>query len=170
MTLRSSRIICRWVLMLCVVAAVPSLFAENKEKDKPKDCRKVRVTVLVVLASETKKEVAKQLECLAAKVREHEGMKNLVGFRIDTLSKRSLTMGVAERFELSEGLSTHVVVQSACAKMKRICLKIGPPQMGDITYATPCGKFLPIITPYKTKAGEVVILAVCVQPCPGKQE
>jgi len=44
-----------------------------------------------------------------------------------------------------------------------------PPQMGDITYqATGCGKFLPIITPVRTKNNELLIIGVCVQPCAGK--
>jgi hypothetical protein len=39
--------------------------------------------------------------------------------------------------------------------------------MGEITYSTPCGKFLPIMTEYVTKNGQVMILAVRVQPCSG---
>ncbi len=40
--------------------------------------------------------------------------------------------------------------------------------MGAITYETPCGKFLPIETPLRTKKNEMVIIAIRVQPCRGK--
>ena len=35
--------------------------------------------------------------------------------------------------------------------------------MGEITYDTCCGKFLPIITPFRTKDKELLIIAVCVR-------
>ena len=42
-------------------------------------------------------------------------------------------------------------------------------ELGDILYDTPCGSFLPIITRYRTeKKKEVLILAICVEPCAGK--
>ena len=47
-------------------------------------------------------------------------------------------------------------------------LCVGPPSMGEITYSTPCGKFLPIFTPILTRKGEKVIIAVRVQPCQKK--
>ena len=49
-------------------------------------------------------------------------------------------------------------------------LKVVPPKMGAITYSTPCGKFLPMITGYRRKNGDVLIIAVRVQPCPGEKK
>jgi hypothetical protein len=31
-----------------------------------------------------------------------------------------------------------------------------------------CGKYLPIVTPYKRKKSETLILAIRVEPCKGK--
>ena len=52
-------------------------------------------------------------------------------------------------------------------KMERVRLKVCPPLMGPITYSTPCGKFLPIVTPFRTKNKDLLIIAIRVQPCNG---
>ena len=68
----------------------------------------------------------------------------------------------------AEGKTTTITIQQAADKMDRIRLEVGPPKMGKITYSTPCGKFLPILTTHRTKAGETVLIAIRVQPCGGK--
>ena len=47
-------------------------------------------------------------------------------------------------------------------------MKIEPPLLGEITYETCCGKFLPVITRYRTKDNQLLIIAVRVQMCEGK--
>jgi hypothetical protein len=41
--------------------------------------------------------------------------------------------------------------------------------MEALTYACACDKFFPIITPYKTAAGEQLLIAVMAKPCTGKK-
>ena len=38
------------------------------------------------------------------------------------------------------------MIKEAADKTDRVRLKVGPPLMSEITYSTPCGKFLPILT------------------------
>jgi len=168
---RSGRILFVWVLFLSLATAAPLLLAQsdgNEKKENKKDPHhKIRLSVLVILASETDTEVEKRLECIAREVRKMND--KLKGFRMGPMGCKPVTVGSGvQKLDLVEGAKVTIDVQGACSKTERIRLKVYPPQMGPITYSTPCGKFLPIITPIRTKAGEVVIIAVRVQPCPGK--
>ena len=132
----------------------------------PKPDRKVRVSVVVIWASETDTKIDKKLECIAREVTKmHPKLK---GFRMGKMACESLKIGDAKVFDLAEGKTTTITIQQAADKMDRIRLEVGPPKMGKITYSTPCGKFLPILTPYRTKANETLIIAIRVQPCNGK--
>jgi hypothetical protein len=162
MTVRSSRI-ARWSLALLMLScAVPLALACGEEKP----AKQVRISVVVILASETGNKIDKKLECIAREVQ--KTYPKLTNFELDKMSCKSVAVGKADKFELVEGQTTNITVQKAADKMDRIRLKVGPPQMGEITYSTPCGKFLPILTPHQTKKGQAVIIAVRVQPCHGK--
>jgi hypothetical protein len=161
MTARSSRNAYLGLGLLAFALVVPALFACDPVKP-----RKVRVSVVVVLASEKDDAVDKKLECIAKEAR--KTYPKLKGFKMVNLSCMSMTVGTAEKFELVEDKRTCITVQKAADKMDRVRLKVGPPMMSDITYSTPCGKFLPILTPLKTKNGDSVLIAVRVQPCNGK--
>jgi hypothetical protein len=161
MTARSRNKVCLGLGLLGLLCAVPIVFGD----DPPPD-RKVRVSVVVILASETDTTTDKKLECIAREMTKmHPKLK---GFRMGNLACKSLKIGDANVFDLAEGKTTTITIQQAADKMDRIRLKVGPPKMGEITYSTPCGKFLPILTPYRTKANETLIIAIRVQPCNGK--
>jgi hypothetical protein len=160
MTTLSRRIIPSLLLGALLAAATETSACPKK------DDRKVRVSVLVILASETDAKVEKKLECIAREVRKM--YPKLKGFRSGNLACRSVKVGTADRFAVIEGQTIEVTVQRAADKMDRIRLKVAPPSMGEITYSTPCGKFLPILTPYQTKNNETVLVAIRVQPCNGK--
>jgi len=137
-----------------------------KGKEKEKDKRAVRVCVLAILASETDETVEKKLAEVAKEVRKmHPKLK---GFRMEKLGTRSMPIGTSEKFELVEDQTTKVTIQRAADKMDRVRLKVAPPMMGEITYSTPCGKFLPVVTPFRTKSNELLIIAIRVEPCNGK--
>ena len=147
--------------LLGLLCAVPILLSAD-----PKPDRKVHVSVVVILASETDTTIDKKLECIAREVTKmHPKLK---GFRMGPMACKSIQIGEANIFDLAEGKTTTITIQQAADKMDRIRLKVGPPKMGQITYSTPCGKFLPILTPYRTKANETLIIAIRVQPCNGK--
>ena len=145
-----------WLVLLCAAPLVLACGPEKKGK-------RVRVTVIIILASETDTRVDRKLECIAREVRKmHPRFK---GFRMANLSCKSIPVGSADLFELVEDQQASITVQRAADKMDRVRLKVGPPMMGEITYSTPCGKFLPILTPYRTKGNDQVLIAVRVQPC-----
>ncbi len=147
--------------LLALRGAVPIVLAWD-----PPPERKVRVSVVVILASETDATIDKKLECIAREVTKmHPKLK---GFRLGPMGCKSLKIGEANVFDLAEGKTTTITIQQAADTMDLIRLKVGPPKMGEITYSTPCGKFLPILTPYRTKANETLIIAIRVQPCNGK--
>jgi hypothetical protein len=157
---RSARWGLTWLLLAC---AAPLAFAWGPQKP----AKRARISVLVILASETDTYVDPKLSCIAEQVRRMDP--KLKGFRMGDMSWRSLQLGKAETF-LVEGQTTSITVQKAPERMDRIGqLVVVPPMMGQITYLTPCGKFLPIYTPIVTKKGEKVFIAVRVQPCPGSE-
>jgi hypothetical protein len=127
---------------------------------------KVRVCVIAILATERDDKVERKLECIAREVRKMNP--KLTGFRLENMSCQSLPVGALENFKLVEDQVAGVLIQQAADKDNRIQLKVTPPQMGEITYNTVCGKFLPILTRFRTKKDEVLIIGVRVQPCPGK--
>src|SRR5205807_2219635 len=134
-----------WMLLLC---SGPLVLACGKGRA----AKKVRVSIVIILASETDNRVDKKLKCIAQEVRKlHPSFK---GFRLEKLACKSLQVGKADTFALVEGKTTSITVQKAADAMDRIQLTVGPPMMGEITYSTPCGKFLPIVTPILTKKGE----------------
>jgi hypothetical protein len=137
---------------------------ETVGQEKPA-ARKVRVSVLVILASETDTRVDPKLAGIAREVRKMHP--KLCGFRRANLSCKSLEVGVADKIALIDSQSAKVTVQRAADKKNRIQLKVTPPSMGEITYSTPCGKFLPIVTRFRTKNKDLLIIAIRVQPCNG---
>lgn len=162
MTAGSSRITRSMIALALLLASVPLALACGDDKKQPKQ---VRISVVVILASENGNAVDKKLECIAKEVQKiHPKLKN---FQLARLSCKSVAVGKADIFDLVENQTTNITIQKAADKMDRIRLKVGPPQMGEIIYTTTCGKFLPILTPYRTKKDEVLIIAVRVQPCVG---
>lgn len=126
----------------------------------------VDVSVLVILATEQDKKIDPKLDCIAREVRKEHA--KLTGFQIVTMTKKSLAVGAKETFELVDDQKAAITVKQAANEKNRVEVKIAPPKMGEITYDTCCGKFLPIVTPYRTKNKELLILAVRVQPCRDK--
>ncbi|MFM7149248.1 MAG: hypothetical protein ACKO23_05355 [Gemmataceae bacterium] len=153
-----------WMVPLMGSLVFPGGKAMGECKDAP--ATRVRVSVLVVLASEKNAETDKKLEEIAREVRKtHPRLK---GFRMVSLSCKSLPVGRGDSFDLVEDQKAEITVERAADKEDRVRLKVEPPQMGAITYSAPCGKFLPILTRTRTANNEQVLIAIRVQPCQGK--
>ncbi len=150
---------CRAALgaLLAVLAAAGTLVAAEPA---------IKVSVVAILASETDQKVDPKLKDIADEVRRLNP--RLTGFRLAKTSCKSVTVGTRDSFDLVSDQVAVVTVEGREAD-GRVRLKIAPPLLGEITYMTTCGKFLPIITRYKTDKQEMLILAVRVQPCPGKK-
>jgi hypothetical protein len=128
----------------------------------------VRVTVVVILATDQNKNVDPKLECIAKEVRNIDP--KLTGFRLGPTSCKSLAVGAEYKFPLLEDLEAPVVVRHGADKDERVSLRIKPPKLGEITYTSACGKFFPIMTEYVTKDKERLIIAIMVRPCKGDKK
>jgi hypothetical protein len=152
------------LLRRSLLAALPLLFLGAA---RPAGDDGVDVSVVAILATGDNDKIDPKLDAIAKEIQKTEP--KLTGFRIAVMTKKTIAVGAKDDFDLGNDQSLRVAVQQKSDKEDRYQLKISPPQMGDITYqATGCGKFLPIITPVRTKNNELLIIGVCVQPCTGK--
>ncbi|HTU17498.1 MAG TPA: hypothetical protein VMG10_05490 [Gemmataceae bacterium] len=152
MSPRAVRYCCGALLVLVLSAAAPPKDEEKKS---------VEVSVVAILASKRDDKVDPKLGCIARQVRKTH--KELTGFRLATMSCKPLSIGSKSVFEVVEAQKVGVTVQQGADAKHRVEVKVSPPGMGEITYDTCCGKFLPIITPFHTKDNELLIIAVCVR-------
>jgi|SRR5665213_486722 len=126
----------------------------------------IRVSVLAILATDKNDKIDPKLECIVKEVQKHDP--KLTGFRIANITSKSLPIGGKDDFELCGDQCLHVTVEKKGDEKGRLQMKITPPQMGDITYTTTCGKYFPVMTPYHNKEGELLIIGVRIQPCNSK--
>lgn len=142
---------------LVVLAFVVAARAGDDEKEP------VEVSLIAILATDRNDKVDPKLACIARQVRRTH--KDLTGFQMATVTSKSLTVGDKYVFEVVGAQKVGVTVQQGADDKDRVQVKVAPPGMGEITYDTCCGKFLPIVTPFRTKDKELLIVAVCVRPC-----
>lgn len=141
-------------LALMLLSAAPPKAEEKKTVD---------VALVAILASDRSDKIDPKLACIAREVRKTH--KKLTGFRMETLARKSLTIGSKSIFEVVGSQKVGITVQHGADKKNRVEVKVAPPGMGEITYDICCGKFLPIVTEVRTKDNELLILAVCIRPC-----
>lgn len=138
---------------------VLSLLAAAPPKEEKKDT--VEVAVVAILATDRDTKIDPKLGCIARQVRKTH--KELTGFQMATMTRESLLIGGKHVFKLVGAHQVGVAVQPGPNKKHCVQVKVAPPGMGEITYDTCCGKFLPIVTPVHTKNNELLIIAVCVR-------
>jgi hypothetical protein len=126
----------------------------------------LRVSVVAVLATDKNDKIDPKLECLAKEVQKNDP--KLTGFRIGKMTTKSLALGGKDDFDLCGEQCLHVVLEKKGDEEGRFKMKITPPRMGEITYTTTCGKFLPVVTPFRNKDEELLIIGVRILPCDGK--
>ena len=111
--------------------------------------KRVKVTVVVILASERDCGVDPRLKCIAEEVRKLNP--SLRGFTIASMACQSVAADEKVALPLVEGATADVVVHCCGDKNNRVTLAVTPPLQGEIVYRTVCGKFLPIVTRYQTQ-------------------
>jgi hypothetical protein len=149
----------KFVRVIAALSFVLALAAAPAEDEK----ESVEVSVIAILATERNEKVDPKLACIARQVRKTQ--KELTGFQLATVTQQSLVVGVKSVFEVVDHQKVGVTVQHGADEKNRVQVKLAPPGMGEITYDTCCGKFLPVVTPFRTKDKELLIIAVCVRPC-----
>lgn len=111
---------------------------------RPQEFKKVKVTVVVILASDRCDYVDERLKCIADEVRKKE--RHLTGFSLASMAYKSVEANEKVTFPLVEGRQMEVVVQKCADKFNRVCLAITLPPQCEVVYRVVCGKFLPIST------------------------
>ncbi len=152
-----------WLLVLASAPAIACGPPQTEPKEAPKP---VRVTVVVVLASEEDETTNPKLATLAKEVRKRND--EFVGFRIAATLDKSIAIGKSHTFELPEKQEARVTVAQGLDQDGRIEITVRLPGLDDVTYSCICGKFFPIVTPYKLESGETVLVAILAKPCTGK--
>ena len=148
---------CALVILFALLSAAPAVRADDD---------KVTVSVVAILATDQNTKIDKKLTKIAEELQKLKPA--LTGFHSPVETCREIALNTKEKFELVDGQVVMIVVEERANKQNNNILKVSPPTLGDITYQTTCGKFFPIITEYKTKDGEILIIAIRVQPCRDK--
>jgi hypothetical protein len=141
-------------------------FAVADCDDWPDEKDPVKVTLAVVLANENVGKIDKNLKLLADEVQKSHP--HLKSFIFKTQEARSLKPNETTSMKTVDNEMVEMIVKHGADKENRVSLYIKPPGMSGIDYQSVCGKFLPIVTPYKTKKGDTLIIAVRLEPCMGK--
>lgn len=128
--------------------------------------RNVKVTLVVILASDKDKQVDPKLEQIAAEVRKRKP--ELTSFRIAACTCESLPVNKPTTYPVPDNETVQITIIHGADSQDRVKLAVKPPCQREIVYRTVCGKFLPIVTRCETKQKERLILAIRVQPCLGK--
>ncbi len=156
MSVRPALLTCPWLLALAALAAP----AAPARADDP-----VTVSVVAILATDKNDKVDERVECIAKEMKKTDP--KLTGFKVARMTCKSVAVGDKDCFEVVDGQTVCVTVEKR-AKDGRVCLKVEPPKLGAITYLTCCNKFFPVVTRYKTKDGDTLIVAVRVVTCKGE--
>jgi hypothetical protein len=150
----------RLAVVLPVLLAVVQVSAEPPQPPQPD---KLRLSVVAICAHNRDDKIDPRLTCMADEIK--KSVPQLTGFKMGKMSCKFVPIGGRETFELVDDQVASVSVLQAADKDNVIQIKLTPPQMGEVTYETSCGRFFTIITKYRTRNKEVLILAVRVQPC-----
>jgi hypothetical protein len=143
-------------------AVLLGLFAPACGEDQP-----IRVTVIVVLGTTDNATVDPKLSDLAKEVQKRDP--KLTGFKRSTNEAKSIPVGESATYHLVEKQELKVTVDKARDAAGKVMLTVKAPELGEATYSCVCDKFFPVVTPYRTKKGETLILAVMAKPCTAKK-
>lgn len=146
------------LLLLCGLARAAE---PCKEKEQP-----VRVTVVVILATSENNVVDKKLTELATEMQKR--YPDLVGFKLVETLQKSIPVGESHTFDLLEEQTVKVTINKPKEKGGQVGLTVTAPGGDAVTYSCACDKFFPLVTPYKTKDGRRLLLAIGSKPCTGK--
>ena len=147
--------------LLIIASALVACQPETKG-----EAPKVKVTLVVILASEEAGEIDPRLKQIAEEIQKHHPQ--FKSFKLKSMASRSLGEKEKANFGLVEMKTVDIVVKQKADKENRVELAVTPPEQGEIVYRSTCGKFLPIVTRHQTKERERLILAIRVQPCHGE--
>ena len=157
-------------VLVCLLTLLLTLlltgFAGNLARAQEDPPPKVKVTLVVILASEKGKNIDKALTAIAEEVQAINP--NFTSFKLKSMECKSMAKDEKAELKTVEGQKVQFVLRECANKKSKVCLAVTAPDQGEIVYESICGKFLPIITRYETKNQERLILAIRVMPCKGE--
>jgi hypothetical protein len=153
------------VALIALVAAEPTPAPRAAEVPATPEVKpeQVKISVVAILATEQNDKIDPRVACIACEVQKVD--KKLTGFQVHKMMCQSVAVGGKVNFAVICDQTVGVTVEHGADKDNRIQIKIEPPMLGEITYETCCGKFMPVITRYQTPDNQLLIIAVRVQPC-----
>ena len=127
----------------------------------------VKVTVVLILATEKDDGIDCELKEIAKCIQQkHPQLKS---FRLEELSRKYISIGKTETFPLVEKQVMTVAIRHAADDKGQVAISIRPPLAeNNVNYTTCCSKYLPIVTKYRTKDNEQLILAISIGCCKPK--
>ena len=150
--------------LLGVLASLAAMAAAcpccHDEKDP------VKVTLIVILASEDGAVIDPRLKAIAEEVQKLNP--SLKSFKLKSMQSKSMRAGEKVSLPAVDDQKVDMIIKHGADKNNRVSLAVLAPTMAEIEYQSVCGKFLPIVTRYQTKSRERLILAIRVQPCRGE--
>jgi hypothetical protein len=154
------------VALVALVAAestpAPPALAAPAAPPEVRAANDVKITVVAILATDQNETIDSRVSCIAKEVRKDNRW--LTGFQVHRIMGRTIFLGDTATFDVIADQKLSVSVENACTPDERMQLKIKAPTWGEMTYETCCGKFMPLMTRYRTPDNQVLILAVRVQP------
>jgi hypothetical protein len=149
-------VLSRYFLLALAVSFLPTGGARAEDD--------VHISVIGILATDKNDCVDDRVACVAREMKKIDP--KLTGFSVARMTCKDVKIGAKDCFEVTDSQKVCVTAEKRCEKDKsRVCLKVEAPMLGAVTYMTCCGKFFPLVTRYKTKDGEVLIVAVRVKSC-----
>jgi hypothetical protein len=142
------------------------LGAAQQGQPQAGEAKRVKVTVVAILANDYWDVVEPQLKPLAEEIRKKHP--SLRGFTIASLESRSLAVNEKTRFPLVEDANLEIVIHQPADKANVVTLSVWPPKQKEIVYRSVCGKFLPIITLHQTQEcipPPAVVLTLALLQC-----
>jgi hypothetical protein len=133
-----------WLLAIC---SCPGQDGAQPPAKQPE--AKVKVTVVVILASERCQFIDPRLKNVAVEVQKKDA--KLTGFTLVSMTEMALGVDVKVAFPCVEDCTAQVLVHHCVDNENKVCLAVTAPLQNEIVYKTVCDKFLPIVTCYQTK-------------------
>jgi hypothetical protein len=150
-------------LLIPVFAIVISAELGTTHAGDKAPAKKMKVTLVVILAGEDGGEVDPRLKQVAEEIRKQNPQ--LKSFRLQSMTNRDLVENEKSVFNLIDQKTLDVTVKHGQDAEGKVGIGVNAPEQGEFEYRTVCGKFLPIVTRYQTKNRERLILALRVEPC-----
>ena len=143
------------IFVLGLVLCVNNLHSEDTA---------LSVTVLAVLASQTKEEIEKPLVKIAEEARKKDP--TLKGFELNRKTVISIPMGETKKIPLAGDYFVEVTINAKPDADGKVTMTIKPPKMDQITYSCLCDRFVCVVTDVTIgKNKERLIVAIMAKPC-----